>query len=677
MSDEEKEGKARTAKVEEAKRFRDLCEESEARITVADMAHLLPSGIGLPTKRLNDELTSLLERECATDFDKHDLRRIETTFRLDHAIGKPGGEWAVVVRAIASCLPAGKRLPDLDNPVWSKIIDLGRGLVEAKLFDSPDQRTTAVAAAGARLTKCGFRLATQGSSYEFVGDSGIRATREIQTALDRLGQVNVLRAIFERLRMTGRTPYGLYMPVRSYAYDRCEPSYPYGFLVHLAVRSPVFGQGNGSSRRKRGRAFELARDLVATLNVEPYNKFSLIGAAPGRIDGLLRELPLFDHLFALPQQWPPGLARMALREFFRCDDADALWARLGWTISDVVALYDAVVGNRGQDPILIARPTLAWPGLPRARVERMLPHFVHARGTVNAGYDSPLAAGKANLMFKPLIQVKPEQFMLPAASFAGPAFYEAVMAAIRNENPRGLDDLQGRGTERVVAALLEGSALRVTAKGAKYKVEGGGECDLVVESERHVLFVECKAKALTRDAMAGVEGGALLDFGGGMFAAQAQAMRHERILRKLKRIDFVDGHEPLLFDDREIFRLSVTLLDHGSLQDRMVLWSLYDALLDSEVTVSGDHGKQGQVHKLNRTLNRMRAEARALRALGVEQKVHMRNCASLSVASLAVLLHEVVSLEDFLALVASPVTYATYNPLFESYHLRKSGLVSG
>ena len=583
----------------------------------------------------------------------------------------------MVVRAIASCLQAGTRLPGLDNPIWSKIVDLGRGLVEAKLFDSPDLRTTAVAAAGPRLTTGGFRLATQGSSYEFVGDSGIRATREIQRTLDQLGQVNVLRAIFERLRETDRAPYSLYMPVRSYGHDRSAPSYPYGFLVHLAVRSPVFGQGSRNPHRKRGRAFDLARDLVAALNVEPYNSFSLIGAAPGRIGGLLRELSLFDHLFALPQQWPPELAGMALTEFFRWDGASSLWARLGWTIADVVALYDTVVVERGNDPILIARRALAGRDLPPERVGRMLPHFVHGPDEVNVGYDSPLAAGKANLMFKPLIQVKPDQLMLPAASFAGPAFYEAVMAAIRNETPRVVDGLQGRGTERVVAALLEESALRVTAKGARYEAEGGGECDLVVESESHVLFVECKAKALTRDAMAGVEGGALLDFGGGMFAAQAQAMRHERILRKRKRIDFVDGQEPLLFGDRAIFRLSVTLLDHGSLQDRMVLWSLYDALLNSEVTVSGGHGKQRQVEGLNRTLDRMRAEASALQALGVERRVQMRNCASLSVASIAVLLHEVASLEDFVALVTSSVTYSTYNPLFESYHLRKSGLVTG
>ena len=79
--------------------------------------------------------------------------------------------------------------------------------------------------------------------------------------------------------------------------------------------------------------------------------------------------------------------------------------------------------------------------------------------------------------------------------------------------------------------------------------------------------------------MAGVQGDALLDFAGGMFAAQAQALRHERILRTRGRIDFCDRTPPLVWRQRKITRLSVTLLNHGALQDRMIFWNLYEALI--------------------------------------------------------------------------------------------------
>ena len=661
---------------DDEQRFRALCEQSKNRYAVADVNRLLPPGTGSAITRLSDELTSLLKGEPATGFDTHDLRRIGLTFSLEQAIGAPTEEWAVVIRAIASCLSAGTRLPDLRNPVWSRIVDLGRGLVDANLYDHPDQRTMAVAAAGARLVERGFPLEAQSGEFRFLDDAEIQATREIQTALDRLGQINVLRTIFEHLRNTDRMPYGLYMPVRSYTHDRSESSFPYGFLIHLAVRSPVFGQRNRNVSRVRHRAFSLARDLVAALNVEPYHSFDMINAAPGRVSGLLRELSLFDHLFALPQQWPPDLARMVLAEFFRWDGACDLWTQLGWSIEDALALYGSIVETRAKDPVLISRSALSGPNLRTNQVERMLPHFAHGSDAVNAGYDSPLAAKKANLLFKPLIQVKPDQYLVPAASFAGPALYEAVMTAVRNTNPSSVSGLQGRGTERVVGALLDASKLRVAARGAKYEVDGGGECDFVVESESHILFVECKAKALTRGAMAGIEGDALLDFGGGMFAAQAQAMRHERILRKHKRIEFIDGTPSLIFRERTIFRLSVTLLDQGALQDRMVLWKLYHALLSSKVTVSGDYGRQGQVDELNRTLDRMREQADALEELGVQRRVQAQNCASLSVGSLSVVLKEVASLDEFLALTASATTFVSYNPLFEMHQLRRSGIIS-
>ena len=76
----------------------------------------------------------------------------------------------------------------------------------------------------------------------------------------------------------------------------------------------------------------------------------------------------------------------------------------------------------------------------------MLPYFVHGKGTVNAGYDSPRAAGKADWMFRPLIEGENGTFVAPTASTIGPACYEAVAAAMREALPPDtVSDLVGNG----------------------------------------------------------------------------------------------------------------------------------------------------------------------------------------------------------------------------------------
>jgi hypothetical protein len=305
----------------------------------------------------------------------------------------------------------------------------------------------------------------------------------------------------------------------------------------------------------------------------------------------------------------------------------------------------------------------------------MLPYFVQDRSVVNAHYLSPFSATKADLMFKPLIQLDPDHLLLPARSLMGPAFYEATMGALRKFiSAPAVDKLQGDGTERVVVGLFRRANFSPTFVAKKYvDASGDGECDLVFESDADILLVECKAKALTRGAMAGVHGDALLDFAGGMFAAQTQALRHERILRSVGHIEFTDGSR-LEMRGRRITRLSITLLDHGALQDKMTLANMFGAMLGASFKTTPGYAKSGQVDKLNKTLNDLRSEVEKLQAAGQHVNAQRLNAASLNVGQLEVVLDGVADLQQFRNRVAQPTTMMTLNPLLEYHYLHQKGI---
>jgi hypothetical protein len=237
-----------------------------------------------------------------------------------------------------------------------------------------------------------------------------------------------------------------------------------------------------------------------------------------------------------------------------------------------------------------------------------------------------------------------------------------------------VDKLQGDGTERVVVGLFRRANFNPTVVGKKYvDASGDGECDLVFESDQDILLVECKAKALTRGAMAGVHGDALLDFAGGMFAAQTQALRHERILRSVGHIEFIDGSR-LEMRGRRITRLSVTLLDHGALQDKMTLANMFGAMLGASFKTTPGYAKPGQVDKLNKTLNDLRSEVEKLQAAGQHVNAQRLNAASLNVGQLEVVLDGVADLQQFRNRVAQPTTMMTLNPLLEYHYLHQKGI---
>lgn len=255
----------------------------------------------------------------------------------------------------------------------------------------------------------------------------------------------------------------------------------------------------------------------------------------------------------------------------------------------------------------------------------------------------------------------------------GPALFEAAFAALKSISPDPvIAKLRGDGTERLARQVLGKRGFRPSFENAEYDLGPAekGECDLVFEDEQNILLVECKAKALTRGAMTGAQGDALFDFAGGLFASQAQALRHERILRSRGTITFLDGRR-LEFRDRRITRLTVTLADHGTLQNRWMLNTVYQALLSARVSCSPDYPKKKQVNEFNANLQMFQEETRLLLAAGHDIRAHSLNAASTSIAQLDIILNGARSLDDVRQRLALPITFSTFNVLLEHFKTEK------
>jgi hypothetical protein len=217
--------------------------------------------------------------------------------------------------------------------------------------------------------------------------------------------------------------------------------------------------------------------------------------------------------------------------------------QLGWNVADAVEVYRAVNRLQSTDPIEISHMKLLGEKVTRDVLNALLPNLAHLSGVVNASYVSPVGA-KSNLMMKPLIETGAGRFIVVSKSLAGPAFYEAIIAVLRYSLPSATaTELTGQGTHRVASRLFVDVGLSPTFSEKKYTMNPSseGECDLIFEDKTSILFVECKSKAVTSATMAGEPLEAVLDFAAGLLASQVQALRHERLLRTLGKIEFTDG----------------------------------------------------------------------------------------------------------------------------------------
>jgi len=296
--------------------------------------------------------------------------------------------------------------------------------------------------------------------------------------------------------------------------------------------------------------------------------------------------------------------------------------RLGWNVADAVQLAQALKAYARPGTQVVPISMLVSTGLDPGVFKSMLPFFAHREGEANKKYRSPFGTAGPDVIFKPLIVLKRDRVVLPAASVLGPALFEATFAAWRAiKTDQEIASLRGDAAERLTKYVFAKHEFQPSFENAIYDLgkQGAGECDLIFEDEENIILVECKAKALTRGAMTGIQGDALLDFAGGLFASQAQALRHERILRSAGSIHFRDGTR-LDLRDRHITRLTATLLDQGALQDRWMFRNFYNALLSAQVTCDPGYTKIRQVEDFNTNLRLFREETRLLEATPTHQR---------------------------------------------------------
>ena len=685
---------------DDAQKVTELFRTSVAAVSTTDEASAQEALAGYASlQHASDRLFEVLITLDNTGHTVGTVRALANHFYLSDVLDGSSRPLAEAFNNIAACLP-GVVQPDgqaiRSGPVhqgapppqqvpafvksfdhegaWLEAILIGRAFSALNKYPFSNARMKAVAEAAARIKQLGHAFSIKSGQFQ-IDQAGIEnIVSEVEKYLCQLGGLNALSGIMRVAIGTYNYAYEQILFGRKYAPGLGErpPELPIGLLYNIAVKLSVRAPVVSNPSAAWATAVALARDLVAMLDLEPYSQFAFLGLDAQTLESGLRQVAHYDHCFSL-RQWDVSFTPEFLSVFFGVSFDAEMKQRLGWSVADAAQLARALKRCANRGPQVIPSEALVMAGMNRQVVSSMLPFFAHNEGVANRNYRSPFGAAGPDVIFKPLILFDRQYLLLPAASVLGPALFEATFAALRSiKTDQEISHLRGDATERLTKHVFAKRSFQPTFESATYDLSqlGAGECDLVFEDDENIVLVECKAKALTRGAMTGTQGDALLDFAGGLFASQAQALRHERILRSAGSISFLDGRRFEL-RGRRITRLTVTLLDHGALQDRWMLRSVYNALLSAQVSCAPNYPKKKQVDDFNANLRLFQQETQLLEAAGQHINAHPLNAASASVAQLDVMMEGAQSLTEVRTRLSIPMTYSSFNVLLEYFHLEK------
>jgi hypothetical protein len=570
------------------------------------------------------------------------LGRLRRSMVYEAALGRSKEPYAGLLGTLAQSCKAGPIRALIDESAWITAINAARALsILIEPVPELPGREGAVMAAAQRLISRGATISVQAGRFSITPAEFDRLSIGIERRVKALGGLILVDFVMKDVERREPLFFGRYAPGRSFGHQ--QPSLPIGYLLQLGLKHLDARPGpKGVASAHLQHIVRDATDLCAVLDVEPYNNLEHIVLNPFEVPTYLGSVALYDHLFTL-RQWPPQhAARLLAGALSGLDDTEV--QRLnGWSLNDVYKLLAIVLAQATEPMKILTVQGLLDAGLPRDVWRRLEPDFVHRLGGVNRDYLTPVDAGKAEIDFKPLCALPNNYLLVVSPGLAALGFYEAATRAIRSAKYAQLDNRVGESVEGTIAERLRSSGLAVTVESQEYQADNARvgerdrECDLVVETDGLILFIELKKKPLRRISSGGDPVAGLVDLSASLFDAQAQLARHEIQLLRAGTITFKNGYV-LEHRERRIERFAATWLDYGGLQDKVLLGQIFESLMGKKIGTEGlDALAASKVAQLNSSIAALSDEAEVLIELRENHRALFMNCWFLSAPQLVML----------------------------------------
>ncbi len=491
---------------------------------------------------------------------------------------------------VADAINLGLRstgLREASESDWNQAIKLG--LKHAALFKSglPLEQRWVANTRVCSLSKAILKLRALGFTINFplAGDIDFSDAerKKLAVEIERLGGLlgsSLLRNIVKSLRpqyssFSGRFKVG--RDGKTLQVD-AKPELPLAYLYQLGIRFFNHPKNALAGENEFYRLIELVSCGIAVLDVTT-NHMALMFSRPSDIMEIMQKSLVYDSVFLLPQAKVAHVQifltwLLSHQPFSQLKDTQGLSTEAILNTSQMLLAYCEQASCDELGAILPKYAAYAT-GLDVEQAKGLLENvFTHVKGA-NLKLSFPPNDLHVDSAFRPILKADGHLIMQPP-SLAARAILNASLEWCRAQWKKNsgdtFDESLGKAFELFVREQFTNHGV-LAMHGSYRKGKTEGECDLVVESEKSVIFFELKSKVLTRKSRTGDDISALVDLADSLVRPQAQAMERQAFLHEHGQMQLTSSEANYLIEkkDREVFRVSLTRGELGSLHDRPFL----------------------------------------------------------------------------------------------------------
>lgn len=424
-----------------------------------------------------------------------------------------------------------------------------------------------------------------------IGTPDVQGSRSIaqtvRVPFGRLGSLAMefLQQTFERRYDPVRKHVNLH-PELSMMSERIEPSIPLGYLYRIALQHLHVPPARMGRKQLLDSALTASRHLGALVDAEPWSPFESLGDHyPADVIRSLGRVVLYDQVFALPQMRQPVVEAL-LRDVV-VPVADQLPGGPVWRPDHILALL-LVLRGMAENPCqgtVVQRSEvearLAARLFDRHAAEMLVHTFSLDRPCRN--YYSPGHGSDAEALEAALVQLDGSRLWIPPAAFLGAAFYQRAFRLLANGRSNFNTEV-GRKFELHMAERLAQRGILCLWGVMKRGRQVTGDVDLAIETDRHIVLFEMKAKALRTESRANDTATFFIDIAETLVHGVTQLSKCE--LRLLQEDSITLPNGVLELRGREVLKVVLTIADFGGLHDTMTMRRGLEALAGVEIALT-------------------------------------------------------------------------------------------
>lgn len=384
---------------------------------------------------------------------------------------------------------------------------------------------------------------------------------------------------------------------------------PYNYLINICgkfLSKGVFTLTQIGKESIYSEIVNISKNYLIILQLQSTSIYEDLLVTYRKIPEYIHKNMIFENLY-IPNQYKPGFVLNILDNIFK-----SFYEELNckeFTFNDYYQIANVILNEYSYCSTINFEDLRVKLGMNRQILINILNVIAVDNSYVNESYSKILTP--TNLFDKPLIKLSEDTYFIIAPHFSGYSFCTVIYQILRSANCLQLNRRLGEAIEQFVKDSL--SAKRIPYKSGHYAItepDKKGECDVILETEEKIIFLEIKKRSLPDTFELGDDVEVMCSLGDGMLNAQKQILRHriylqQNVSMKLFREQSEESPYTVVESkERQVVSVSLCFSEYGFLTNKIISAQLLESLSIATYQAT-DSSKEESLDRLNKLTNKI------------------------------------------------------------------------